>query len=344
MMLKTPQFWQSKGLISTLLLPLAKVYQAISNRDLAKKAQQARKLPKATIVIGNINVGGTGKTPATITITKALQEKGLKVGILTRGFGRKSQALHLATAQSTAAEMGDEPYLIYQKTKAPMAVDASRYHAGMALLAAEPDIDCFICDDALQHQQLYRDIEIIVVGQQGFGNERIFPAGPLREPITRLQKSDYILSNNANLELLKQKTDTEIISLYSKLLAPINLQSKVQKPLADFQKIPFTAIAGIAHPENFYMMLRNQGLEFNVCSFPDHFQYSEADLSPIKTPILMTEKDATKCQHLTRDDLWAVPLENKICSQFIDTLVLKINERNAIDPTHESTHSTAKSQ
>lgn len=334
-MLKTPKFWQSKGLISTLLLPLAKIYQFISSKDLAKKAQQAQKLPKATIVIGNINVGGTGKTPATITITKALQKQGLKVGILTRGFGRKSQTLHLATTQSTAAEMGDEPYLIYQKTKAPMAVDASRYHAGLALLTAEPDIDCFICDDALQHRQLHRDIEIIVVGQQGFGNERIFPAGPLRESISRLQKADYILSNNANLQILQQQTDTEIISLYSELLAPINLQSNAQKSFTDFQKIPFTAIAGIAHPENFYNMLRKKGLEFNMCSFPDHFQYSEADLSPIKTPILMTEKDATKCQHLTRDDLWAVPLENKICSKFIDTLVSKINALNATDKKRE---------
>ncbi len=327
-MLKTPKFWQSKGIISTLLLPLAKSYQWLSQQDLNHKRKRAQKLPKATIVIGNINVGGTGKTPATITIAKALQARGIKVGILSRGFGRQTQTLQIATEYSTAQEMGDEPYLIYQKTNAPMAIDASRYHAGIALLQSDPTIDCFLCDDALQHQQLARDIEIIVVGQQGFGNERIFPAGPLREPISRLHKADYILSNNANIEILSTQTSTPIITLHSELLAPINIKLGLQKSFADFKKEPFTAIAGIAHPENFYNMLRDKGLEFTVCSFPDHHQYTEADLSPIKTPILMTEKDATKCENLTRDDLWAVALENKICSKFIDTLVTKIHNLN----------------
>ena len=332
-MLKTPQFWQSKGMISTLLLPLAKGYAWISQQDLKRKAQRAQKLPKATIVIGNINVGGTGKTPATITIANALQARGIRVGILSRGFGRQSQSLHLASDHSSAAEMGDEPYLIYQKTKAPMAIDASRYDAGMALLKKYPQIDCFLCDDALQHRQLARDIEMIVVGKQGFGNERLFPAGPLREPLSRLHQADYILSNNADLTILSTQTSRPIIPLHSELLAPRNLQTGLQKPFAEFKKISFTAIAGIAHPENFYNMLRDKGLEFSVCSFPDHHQYQEADLSPIKSPILMTEKDATKCQNLLRDDLWAVALENKICSKFIDTLVIKIHDLNKMNST-----------
>lgn len=329
-MLKTPKFWQSKGILSTLLFPLAKIYQWVSCQDLQNKAKKAQKLPKSTIVIGNINVGGTGKTPATITITKALQDRGIKVGILSRGFGRKIQTLHIATTKSTALEMGDEPYLIYQKTQAPMAIDASRYEAGMALLKAHPEIECFICDDALQHRQLVRDMEIIVVGKQGFGNERIFPAGPLREPLSRLEKADYILSNGANIDHLRKITTTPIISLHSELLAPVNLISGIQKPFTEFKKIPFTAIAGIAHPENFYNMLRDKGLEFTVCSFPDHHQYAEADFRPIQTAILMTEKDATKCQDLKRDNLWAVALENKICSKFIDTLVMNIHDQNSI--------------
>lgn len=325
-MLKAPQFWQSKGFVSTLLLPIAKLYQLLSQRDLAKKARHAQSLPKPTIVIGNINLGGTGKTPATIALTMALQEAGLKVGILSRGFGRNNKTLQIVSEHSTPEEIGDEPYLIFKKTKAPMAIDANRYNAGIALLTTFPDIDCFICDDALQHQQLKRDIEIVVVGKQGFGNGRIFPAGPLREPPSRLQKADYILSNNADISYLKTTTDKPIITLKSTLGTPISLKESQPISFDELHKKPLTAIAGIAHPENFYTMLAEKGLHFEVCSFPDHYQFTEADLDPIKTSILMTEKDATKCRHFNRNDLWAVPLENKICSQFIDTLVAKIRD------------------
>lgn len=325
-MLRTPKFWQSKGIISTLLLPFSKLYHLISATDLKKKSRQARALPKPVIVIGNINMGGTGKTPATIAITKALQAKGLTIGILTRGFGRSGHALTIVSAASTSKEIGDEPYLIYQKTNAPMAVYADRYDAGMALLAAYPDIDCFICDDALQHRQLERDIEIVIVGKQGFGNERLFPAGPLREPLTRLTQADYILSNSADPIYLEQLgLPTPIIHLQSTLLEPYNLTSNLTQPFTTFKNTPLTAVAGIAHPENFYIMLREKGLQFNVCSFPDHFNFTEADLRPIQTPILMTEKDAAKCRDFHRSDLWAVPLENKICASFIDTLCLEIN-------------------
>lgn len=326
MMLRTPQFWQSKGVLSTLLLPIAKLYQWLSAADLAKKERHSKKLPKPVIVIGNINMGGTGKTPATIAITQSLQEKGLVVGILSRGFGRKDTQLTIVDSMSAPQQIGDEPYLMFQKTHAPMAVYSNRYDAGIALLKAYPNIDCFICDDALQHRQLHRDIEIAIVGKQGFGNGRLFPAGPLREPISRLQKSDYILSNNANPQYLEDLAlKKPIIPLKSTLSEPVNIQSQMTKPFTYFQNIPFTAVAGIAHPENFYTMLRQKGLEFNVCSFPDHFHFSEADLRPIQSPILMTEKDAAKCLDFSRNDLWAVPLENKICSSFIDTLLNRIS-------------------
>lgn len=325
-MLRTPQFWQSKGLLSTLLLPFSKIYGLISTIDLVQKEKKARKLPKPVIVVGNINMGGTGKTPATIALTQALQAKGLIVGILSRGFGRQETALTIVHKNATPTQIGDEPYLIFQKTAAPMAVFSDRYEAGIALLHANPNIDCFICDDALQHRQLYRDIEIVVVGKQGFGNERLFPAGPLREPIDRLKKSDYILSNNANTDYLKNIAQkNEIIDLKSVLSTPYNIHSLEEKSFTEFQKITFTAVAGIAHPENFYNMLKQKGLQFSVCSFPDHFHFSEADLITLQSPILMTEKDAAKCLDFNREDLWAVPLENKICSSFIDTLFKRIN-------------------
>ncbi len=328
-MLKTPQFWQHKGILSTLLLPIAWLYQFISQKDLAQKAGKARKLPKPTIVVGNINMGGTGKTPATITLTKSFQERGYKVGVLSRGFGRKSTDLLIVENDVTPDLIGDEPYLIYQKTSCYMAIDTDRYKAGMALLEKHPDIDLFICDDALQHRQLERDIEVIVMGKQGFGNGRIFPAGPLREPISRLGKADVILSNNADLEILQKVTQPfiqdKIVTLKSTLLPPVNIKTQEDVDFDQFKNIAFTAVAGIAHPQNFYNMLTEKGLHFEVRSFPDHFEFTEADLSPIQSPILMTEKDATKCLNFERNDLWAVPLENKICSSFIDTLETRLN-------------------
>lgn len=325
-MLSAPKFWHSKGLLSTLLLPISYLYGIISARDLTQKAERSQKLPRPTIVIGNINMGGTGKTPATITITKALQERGLNVGILSRGFGRKESSLYIVDKSSTPSEIGDEPFLIFHKTAAKMAIHANRYEAGIALLQRYPELDCFICDDALQHRQLQRDIEIIVVGKQGFGNGRLFPAGPLREPIIRLSEADYILSNNSDITAITELTNTEIIDLKSTLSTPINIKNLQKKAFSEFKEEPFTAVAGIAHPENFYNMLKEKGLKFEVCSFPDHFNFTEADLSPIHSPILMTEKDATKCLDFNRQDIWAAPLENKICSAFIDTLVKRINK------------------
>ncbi|PWD87850.1 tetraacyldisaccharide 4'-kinase [Ignatzschineria cameli] len=334
-MLKTPKFWQKKRGISTLLLPLSYLYHLISQYDLQKRAKRAQKLPRPTIVIGNINVGGTGKTPTTITLTKALQARGLTVGILSRGFGRKDRSLQIVTPHSTVQEIGDEPYLIYQKTKAPMAIYSHRYEAGLALLKANPHIDCFICDDALQHRQLERDIEIIVVGAQGFGNGRLLPAGPLREPINRLQRVDFIICNQIfPNELIQQIASfsgrskvfdqTKIIPLKAELDDAVSLHNPALKRSLETFQPPLSAIAGIAHPENFYQMLRARGLQLTTKSFPDHHQIEEHELATLPPPILMTEKDATKCQHFKMDNLWAVPLKNELPDHFIDTLQRKI--------------------
>lgn len=365
MILKAPLFWQKKGIISTLLLPLSSLYHLLSQYDLQKREKRAQKLPRPTIVIGNINVGGTGKTPTTIALTESLQARGLTVGILSRGFGREDQTLQIVSPHSTVKEIGDEPALIYQKTKAPMAIYHDRYSAGIALLKAFPDIDCFLCDDALQHRQLERDIEIIVVGAQGFGNGRILPAGPLREPISRIDKADFIICNQISPQAVKAEinqlsdqfadhrqpakratdlegkrnnidnkidNNIEVIPLTSQLDDAISLNDPtIKRRLSSFASTHFTAIAGIAHPENFYQMLRAKGLQFTTKSFPDHHQIKEHELASLAPPILMTEKDATKCRHfnhLTMDNLWAVPLKNELPDHFIDTLLEKITTNN----------------
>ncbi len=325
---QTPKFWQQQTMLARLLWPLSKLYGLISHRSLQQKAQRAQKLPKPTIVIGNINVGGTGKTPATIALTHALQARGINVAILSRGFGRDYKALTIASSELTALEMGDEPYLIYQKTEAPMAIYHNRYEAGMALLAENPQIDCFICDDALQHRQLARDIEIALIGKQGFGNGYLLPAGPLREPIERLQTVDYIWANGtdeATIHHLEQMINTPITRLKATLQDPRSLHTHEILSFTEWQAIPFTAIAGIAHPDNFYQMLREHNLQFNTRSYPDHYALTEADLADIATPILMTEKDASKCLHFKRKDLWSVPLELSLPGSLVDEIIEKIS-------------------
>ncbi|PWD80965.1 tetraacyldisaccharide 4'-kinase [Ignatzschineria ureiclastica] len=328
----TPNFWQKRAMPARLLWPLSKLYGLISHRSLQQKALKAQKLPKPTIVIGNINVGGTGKTPATIALTQALQARGIKVAILSRGFGRNHKALTLASTELTALEMGDEPYLIYQKTAAPMAIYHNRYEAGIALLAQNPHIDCFICDDALQHRQLARDIEIALIGKQGFGNGYLLPAGPLREPLERLQTVDYIWANGTDEETihhLKEMMDTPIIQLKASLQDPRSLHSQALLPFTEWQTIPFTAIAGIAHPENFYQMLEAKGLQFTTRSYPDHYALTEADLADITTPILMTEKDASKCLYFKRENLWRVPLELSLPESLVDEIIEKISTKTS---------------
>lgn len=321
--MKTPNFWQNSGVMSQLLAPFSKLYQWFSAYDLAQKEARAKQLPRPVIVIGNINAGGTGKTPATIALTEALMARGIKVGILTRGYGRKEKQLIIANENSTSDEIGDEPLLIHQKTDAKMAVFHDRYQAGMALLETYPDIELFVCDDALQHRQLSRDIEIIVVGQQLFGNGKLLPAGPLREPISRLESADYLLANNIKGEArtkLSALTNTKIVDLKATLGDAYNLKSGEVRQLKQFNCHELHAAAGIAHPENFFTMLRSAGINATWHPFPDHHNFTENDFANIHSPIFITEKDAVKCRDLPLYNLWVVPLLNEINSQFVATL------------------------
>lgn len=341
--MKTPKFWSQRGGLSRLLFPLSLLYKKLSKRDLRSKEKRAQKLPKPVIVIGNINAGGTGKTPATIALTQLFIQNGWKVGVLTRGYGRKSRELILSDTvkmrdlslsyNAKSDLLGDEPTLILEKTGAKMAVFHNRYEAGRALLEAHPELDLFICDDALQHRQLARDIEIIVVGKQLFGNGYLLPAGPLREPLSRLNSADYILANNldkAATERLKALTNTPIVHLSSRLGDAYNLKTGEIRPLKEFKCHKLHAAAGIAHPENFFEMLKAEGIHATLHPFPDHHNYQAKDFSGIDSPIFITEKDAVKCQALPNYNFWVVPLLNEIDSQFHDKLLATLKEKRAL--------------
>ena len=314
--------WSRRGIASTLLLPLAWLYGGLSAQRLRKHARTAWRAPVPTLVIGNILVGGTGKTPVTIAVCQALQARGWRPGIISRGYGVTiGPQAHLSQDGATASRLGDEPALIHAATGAPVAVHPLRARAAAALLAAHPDVTVLIADDGLQHTALARDLEIIVQDGRGIGNGRLLPAGPLREPPARLAQANWLITQLAADDTLPPTTPASPVdtrrgpSAITMRLHPENVTH-----LASGQTLPWdawqaghggepcSALAGIGRPERFFAMLRAAGITLaRTLRVPDHQALPAEALHDFPSgPILITPKDAVKCQtpHDTR--LWAV--------------------------------------
>lgn len=326
--MKAPNFWQEKNWMSTLLKPLSCLYQFLSHQNKLKKLQTQKKLPVPVIVVGNINVGGTGKTPVSIALISELQRKGFKVGLISRGYGRKDQSIIVSDDHSSAAILGDEPYLIHQKTGAPIAVANQRYDAGVALLAKYSDLDVIVSDDGLQHYALHRDFEIAVFGQQGIGNGCVMPAGPLRENVERLENVDAIVTIDDTFSFLRPYSE-KCYKITQQLGLPYQLNnSKHTQAWENFSVI--SAVAGIAHPSNFFRALTSKKLEVVTYPFSDHHTYTANDFINMIEPIVMTEKDAVKCTEiLHKHDAWVVSLHTTMPACFIDIVIQHIHlEKN----------------
>lgn len=330
--MKAPNFWQTNNWIVQLLKPLSSLYQKISLRDQQKKLLTQKKLSVPVIVVGNINVGGTGKTPVTITLINMLKAEGYRVGLISRGYGRKIEKSPSSTVVSekgiTPELLGDEPYLIHQKTSVPVAVSQKRYDAGVALLAKYPDLDLIISDDGLQHYALYRDFEIAVFGRQGVGNGYVLPAGPLRENVDRLKSVDAILTIDERFNFLLPYSE-KCYKIAQRLGVPYQLNnSKQTKEWMNFSHV--SAVAGIAHPSNFFQSLSSKA-NIKVAQYPfgDHHHYCAEDFAKMAEPILMTEKDAVKCTDILHNhDAWVVPLETELPQKLIEQIIQHIGAQN----------------
>ena len=256
------------------------------------------------IVVGNLTVGGTGKTPLVIWLAEFLRQSGYKPGIVSRGYGGKRLEAPLSvTAASDPAEAGDEPVLIARRTGCPVMVFPERAEAGRQLLAAN-DCDVILCDDGLQHYALARDIEIAVMdGWRRIGNGALLPAGPLREPVERLQQVDILVCQGGQPqagEYAMTLEDPWAVSL---------LDSSSRKLLADLVDTPIHAVAGIGHPGRFFDDLRKKGLRLTEHAFPDHHLYRKEEICfSDDWPVMMTEKDAVKCKRLADSRHWYVPV------------------------------------
>ena len=259
------------------------------------------KLPVPVIVVGNISVGGSGKTPLTLWLAQQLLDEGWHPGIVSRGHGGAQVIPQVAHAASDPAWVGDEAVLMAQRELCPVWVGHDRPTTALALLRAHPQCDIILSDDGLQHYRLQRDAEIAVVdGMRRFGNTLLLPAGPLREPLSRLHEVDAVVVNGGSA-----KSGEYSMHLYgAEFYNLLNPQVRVQADAFHGQKVH--AIAGIGHPQRFFEHLQQLGLQAHAHAFPDHHTYATDDLIYADADaLLMTEKDAVKCVTLSNHDDWA---------------------------------------
>ena len=292
------------------LVPLSWLYGlVIYLRRLAVRAGSRRVVHPgvATIVVGNITVGGTGKTPLVIALSDCLSAHGWRTGIVTRGYGGKARDWPREVfADSRARENGDEAVLLAQSTGAPVYAGPDRLAAARALLAKHP-VDVLISDDGLQHTRLGRDIEIVVLDpERGFGNGYCLPAGPLREPLSRLDNVDATVAPGEAGECSPAQFQLALRLGEARQV----IDQSVTRVLADFARQPCHAVAGIAHPERFFRGLRRAGVTPDTRVFADHHDFTAEDIRfEDDFPVLMTAKDAVKCRDFAGENVWFVPLE-----------------------------------
>lgn len=315
------RFWQEKGLIAWSLFPVSLLFKLCSS--IRRYCYQSHlfstyQAPVPVIVIGNISVGGTGKTPLVIALTNALFNAGYKVGIISRGYKSHPQMYpYVLSDSSTAVQAGDEPVLIYQATNMPVVIDPQRCRAVQKLLAIH-HCDVIISDDGLQHYHLHHDIEIAVIdGDKRFGNGFCLPAGPLREGIKRLKTVDIAVANG-------KAKDNEVLMQLIPGDAYLVKDPSIKKPLSDFAGSQAYALAGIGHPARFFQMLKQLGITLlEEKSYADHYQFngSEFDFADKSVPIFITEKDAVKCTSVSKDNVWAIPVKAELPDSFYKAVI-----------------------
>lgn len=308
--------WYKNRFLGYLLFPLSLLFSflALVRRQILKARLQPGLVQVPVIVVGNITVGGTGKTPLVIALVKYLQAQGYKPGVISRGYGGVAPhypyQLH---AGSVPGESGDEPLLVYLRCQCPVVVSPERLQAARFLLEKN-DVDIIISDDGLQHYALPRDIEIIVIdGHRGLGNGLCLPAGPLREPRSRLRQADFVLVNGASPKRFHP----------SQLVMKMNLEKLVpMEPTRNHRGLPshckVNGMAAIGNPERFFSSLESLGYAVVPQVFPDHHLYSEEEVNFANgLPVVMTEKDAIKCDKFkSLDQHWYLPVNAQLPSEF----------------------------
>ncbi|WP_153100938.1 tetraacyldisaccharide 4'-kinase [Paraburkholderia hayleyella] len=321
--------WQQRGPLAWALTPLACLFGALTGLRRSAYALgwlKTVQLPVPVVVVGNVTVGGTGKTPSVIALVEALRHAGFTPGVVSRGYGVKLHRPTAVTAASQASAAGDEPVLIARRTGAPVWVHPDRVAAAQALCAAHPQVDVIVSDDGLQHYRLKRDVEIVVFDHRLGGNGFLLPAGPLREPLSR--QRDATLINNPYDRVLPPWPNTFALDLTPGEAWHLD-DPALRRPLTQFDSERVLAAAGIGAPERFFATVRAAGLTPRTQALPDHYAFaSNPFASADADTILITEKDAVKLAAWHDARIWVVPVDAVLDPRLIAFVVEKLRGRS----------------
>jgi tetraacyldisaccharide 4'-kinase len=307
--------------LAILLGPVSLIFYATASlRRLGYrlKVLRSKKLPVTTIVVGHITLGGNGKTPGVIALYQLLQAKGSRVGIITRGYkSGYEKAVQVVNDGMTNATVGDEANMMSEICRCPIGVGADRVAAATRILQLYPDIEIILSDDGLQHYRLRRDIEIAVCRYLALGNGLMLPAGPLREPRSRLQQVDITIDRDSDQIV---ESLGEVWNL---------LQPDIKRNISEFNGKQVHALAGIGFPEIFFASLAQMGIDVIEHEYPDHHEFSvqELNLKP-DLPILVTHKDAVKLKAIARDNVWVVPLHIELGEDLSNQVLQLLESRH----------------
>ena len=325
--------WMGRGLVACLLWPVSKLFQLIIGFRFALfvlgfKAQT--KLGVPVVVVGNIFLGGTGKTPLVIWLAQQLKLAGWRPGVISRGYAANAATVLEVRTNSNADEVGDEPLLIAQRAECPVMVGRNRGDAARALLRVHPSVNIIISDDGMQHYALARDVEILMFDQRGVGNGWLLPAGPLREAPQR-RRDFTVLNSPDKTNIAEIGSDVVHMHLMPDKLFCLGAPDQIGT-LADIKGRRIIAAAGIGNPERYFSMLRRAGLHFETLPLNDHHAFSAKSFCDVDADIiLITEKDAVKCRQIAelRSDrrIWVVPVSAQLDANFMANILTLISEK-----------------
>lgn len=328
-----------------MLSPLAWVFYRLSERRRRRQSQRAREIARPLIVVGNLSVGGTGKTPVIIELIRLIQGRGLKPGVISRGYGRQQrQHCQLLDGSTPISVSGDEPALIFQKTGAAVVVCEDRLR-GIDCLIEEHHCDVILADDGLQHYRMARDVEIVVVdGSRMFGNGHVLPVGPLRELPERLATVDWVLLNTPQGSSCPGVIDQQ--PAHSVYIHPVSLTRVAtgqRLPLGALQEFEhLCAVVGLGNPNKFFTTLDGLDLSYERRIFPDHHPYVAEDFAGLEhMQIIMTEKDAVKCAAFVAENVYALNVVMSLPESFVAPFMRQLEQliqSKHMMQTHQALH------
>jgi tetraacyldisaccharide 4'-kinase len=316
--------WSRRGPFAATMFPLSLIYAGVATwkRNRLEENQRHVFLPlKAVIVVGNLTVGGSGKTPMTAWIAQTLLRAGYRPGIVSRGYGRRHPEASLLVRPGADPDVvGDEPLMLARRTGVPVWVDRDRVRAARAL-AEEQGVDVLISDDGLQHHRLPRDISILMLdGRRRFGNGLCLPAGPLREPRSVVSRADFVVNTGGK----PQQGEYAMALTASDSLHAVS-RFGLSRAVRDMAGRPAHAVAGIADPERFFIALEDAGVDVIRHPFPDHHRFRARDIRfDDHWPVLMTEKDAVKCRDFADERHWYWPVSAEPETAFAKALLERL--------------------